>query len=114
VRESFEKEYEKLYHLRLGEVNAEVVSWRLIATGPTSSRDSTPELSAAPGKAKVTRKARFGSKDVDTPVYQRRELAQGQSMTGPAIIEERETTIVILPGWTAKVDATGCIMASKE
>ena len=30
-----------------------------------------------------------------------------------AIIEERETTIIILPSWHAKVDATGCIMASK-
>jgi N-methylhydantoinase A len=35
-------------------------------------------------------------------------------VAGPAIIEERETTIIILPGWQARVDRTGCIMASKE
>jgi len=41
-------------------------------------------------------------------------LAQGQSIDGPAIIEERETTIIILPGWRATVDKTGCIMATKD
>ena len=70
--------------------------------------------SARPAKPKTTRKARFHHNDVDTPVYERRELARGQSIKGPAIIEERETTIIILPGWRANVDATGCIMASKE
>ena len=114
VRESFERGYEKLYHLRLADMDAEVVSWRLIATGASTSRDSTPELGAKAGKPKTARKARFNGKDHNTPVYQRRELAEGQSIDGPTIIEERETTIIILPGWTAKVHATGCIMASKE
>jgi len=114
VRESFEKDYEKLYHLRLPSVDAEVVSWRLIGTGPSAPRDTVSELSATPARAKTRRKARFNGGDIDTPVYQRRELARDQSISGPAIIEERETTIIILPGWRASVHATGCIMASKE
>jgi N-methylhydantoinase A len=113
LRALFETEYEKLYSLRLHDVDVEVVSWRLIASGPSASRDSAPTLGATPAKPKTTRKAHFNGADVDTPVYQRRELAMGQSIAGPAIIEERETTIIILPGWQAKVDATGCIMASK-
>src|SRR3954453_12784999 len=113
LRESFEHEYEKLYHLRLPEVDVEVVSWRLIATGPAASRDSAPEFGVSATKAKTTRKARFNGAQVDTPVYQRRELALDQEIMGPAIIEERETTIIILPGWQARVHATGCIMASK-
>jgi N-methylhydantoinase A len=114
VRKVFESEYENLYSLRLPDVDVEVVSWRLVAIGPSVSRHSTPELAATPAKPKTTRKARFHHNDVDTPVYERRELARGQSIKGPAIIEERETTIIILPGWRANVDATGCIMASKE
>ena len=113
VRESFEKDYEKLYSLRLPDVDAEVVSWRLIAAGPAVSRDSTPEFGAVTAKPKATRKARFNGGDMETPVYQRRELARDQSIGGPAIIEERETTIIILPGWRATVHATGCIMATK-
>src|SRR5262245_42339779 len=114
LRKLFEDEYDKLYHLRLSDVDVEVVSWRLIATGPSASRDSAAMRASSPVKAKTTRKAHFNGAAVATPVYQRRELAQHQAIKGPAIIEERETTIVILPGWTAKVHATGSIMASKE
>jgi N-methylhydantoinase A len=114
LRKLFEDEYDKLYHLRLSDVDVEVVSWRLIATGLSPSRDSAAVLAPSPVKAKTRRKAHFNGAEVDTPVYQRRELAQDQAIKGPAIIEERETTIVILPGWTAKVHATGSIMASRE
>jgi len=113
LREAFEHDYEKLYHLRLPEVAVEIVSWRLVATAPPAPRDSAPEFGASATKAKATRKARFGGTEIDTPVYQRRELAREQGIAGPAIIEERETTIIILPGWRASVHATGCIMASK-
>jgi N-methylhydantoinase A len=114
ARKVFESAYENLYSLRLPDVDVEVVSWRVVAAGPSVSRHSTPELAATPAKAKATRKARFHRHDVDTPVYERRELARNQRIKGPAIIEERETTIIILPGWRANVDPTGCIMASKE
>jgi N-methylhydantoinase A len=114
VRAIFEDSYEKLYSLRLPEVDVEIVSWRLIATGPVASRDSKVELQSAPAKPLGKRSARFGANDIETPVYTRKDLARGQTFEGPAIIEERETTIIILPGWRARVDATGCIMASKE
>ena len=46
------------------------------------------------------------------PVFERRSLVAGQSFDGPAIVEERETTIVIPPGWRASVDQVGCVVAS--
>jgi N-methylhydantoinase A len=114
VRAVFEDAYEKLYSLRLSEVDVEIVSWRLVATGPVASRDSKVALQSAHAKPHTKRNARFGASDIETPVYARKDLAKGQTVDGPAIIEERETTIIILPGWRARVDATGCIMASKE
>jgi N-methylhydantoinase A len=114
VRSVFEDGYEKLYSLRLSEVDVEIVSWRLVAIGPLASRDSKVALQSKPTPPAGRRSARFDGKDVATPVYARSMLAQGQTIDGPAIIEERETTIIILPGWRARVDATGCIMASKE
>jgi N-methylhydantoinase A/oxoprolinase/acetone carboxylase beta subunit len=59
---------------------------------------------------------RLGSgarQDVRYAVYERATLAAAQEIPGPAIIEERETTTVILPGWTARVDRTGCIIAQR-
>ena len=114
IRAMFETNYEKLYSLRLPDVDVEIVSWRLVATGPVAARDNRLTLAAAPAKPKSRRSARFENGEVETPVYDRPDLAVGQVIEGPAIIEERETTIIILPGWRAKVDPTGCIMASKE
>jgi N-methylhydantoinase A len=114
VRKVFETTYENLYSLRLPDVDVEVVSWRLVANCPSASRRSVPDRAAMPAKPKSTRKARFHRDDIETPVYERRELACNQGIKGPAIIEERETTIIILPGWRANIHATGCIMAFKE
>jgi glutamyl-tRNA synthetase len=47
------------------------------------------------------------------PVYDRASLMPGQTVAGPAIIEERETTTAIPPGWTATVSDIGCIVARK-
>ena len=41
---------------------------------------------------------------MDVPVYNRDLLAPGNRIAGPAIIEERITTIVVHPGWDARVD----------
>jgi N-methylhydantoinase A len=44
------------------------------------------------------------------PVYKRTQLASGQRITGPAIIEERESTTVIGSGDVAIVDPWGCLL----
>jgi N-methylhydantoinase A len=41
---------------------------------------------------------------VETPVYDRYLLRPGMSLVGPAIIEERESTLVVGPGGVATVD----------
>ena len=41
---------------------------------------------------------------MEVPVYNRDLLAPGNRIPGPAIIEERITTIVVHPGWDARVD----------
>lgn len=42
---------------------------------------------------------------VDTPVYDCARLESGNQMTGPCIIESRETTYVVAPGWRFTMDA---------
>jgi N-methylhydantoinase A len=49
----------------------------------------------------------------EIPVFDRAHLALGQEIAGPAIIEERETTIVLPPAWSATVDALGCVVAER-
>ncbi|MGH7356675.1 MAG: hydantoinase/oxoprolinase family protein, partial [Candidatus Rokuibacteriota bacterium] len=40
----------------------------------------------------------------ECPIYDRYSLAPGQSLTGPAIVEERESTTVLPPGVVGEVD----------
>jgi N-methylhydantoinase A len=49
----------------------------------------------------------------DVPVYRREELGAGARFDGPAIVEERETTAVILPGWSVEVASDGSLIATK-
>jgi N-methylhydantoinase A len=42
---------------------------------------------------------------VDTPIYERERLAPGNRIEGPAIVEQMDTTTVVLPRMIARVDA---------
>jgi N-methylhydantoinase A len=41
---------------------------------------------------------------IPVPVYARDRLAPGNRLEGPAIVEERITTVVVHPGWSLRVD----------
>jgi N-methylhydantoinase A len=51
---------------------------------------------------------------LDTPVYRRVDLGKGQRLVGPAIVEERETTAVIRPGWVVVVADDGSLVAERS
>jgi N-methylhydantoinase A len=111
VKDAFHKRHEELYtyserHNPVEVVNIESTVYGLI------DKPKAPKLGkgASADKAlKGHRKAIFSAdgKQVKTPVYDGGKLGAGASIKGPAIIEEVTTTIVIEPGWTAKLDASG-------
>jgi N-methylhydantoinase A len=47
-------------------------------------------------------------------VYWRPDLAPGQSVTGPAIIEEFGSTVPLHPGFTGRIDAYRNIIVTRE
>jgi N-methylhydantoinase A len=61
----------------------------------------------ARGALKGTRRAWFPEADayVDTPVYDRYALEPGAELSGPLIVEERESTAVVGPGGRCRIDA---------
>jgi N-methylhydantoinase A len=113
MRRIFEKEYERSYGVRLDDVGVEVVSWRVSAFGPPIEKTEAKADKRRMGPEPRSRAVRFPNGIKDTPVHARADLASGRQIDGPAIIEERETTIVILPGWSARIDAHGCIFAQR-
>ncbi len=115
VTELFEADYRRIYGLTIPDVGVEAVTWRLSAYAPAAAVEPTTVVSAATGSPIRTRPVRFarGVDAVDTPVYRRGDLGLGQTIDGPAIVEERETTAVIRPGWTASVLADGSLLAER-
>ena len=72
-----------------------------------------PAIAAAP---EPRRRAAAGSRPVyfestkgfvETPVLERARLAPGDSLIGPAVIEQMDCTTVVEPGQTATVDDHG-------
>ena len=52
-------------------------------------------------------KPAFDGSFVDTPVYDGERLGVGHAIEGPAVIEEKFTTIVLHPGHRTEFDARG-------
>ena len=113
--EVFNVAYEQIYALRIPDVAVEVVTWRIAAYAAAPPFEA-PAVAAGDAVPNSHRTARFerGGDRIEVPVYRRDELGAGTQLTGPAIVEERETTTVIGPGWTAEVTRDGSIVATRQ
>ncbi|MCX7340006.1 MAG: hydantoinase B/oxoprolinase family protein [Hyphomicrobiales bacterium] len=106
IRAAFVRVYSARYTAVYEGARIEAVNFRVRAAGPTPilsfERSGAGE---GPSQAiKGKRHAWFEGVDTDVPVYDRYALRTGDAIAGPAIIEERESTTVIAPGDTLKVD----------
>lgn len=95
-------------HIREGEL-PEVTGVRLATfvntpTPPVQSGFSAAKVQAKPNKI---RRANLGDGFRETPIFHGPDLKPGHEVTGPAVIEETFTTIVVYPGWKAQMDDAG-------
>ena len=118
VRSAFELEYRRIYGMTIPDVAIEAVTWRLSAYAEKAQvRPDTGATGAAGAAQPVSRRPvvfERGSAAVDVPVYRRQDLGVGAAFAGPAIVEERETTTVIRPGWRAEVATDGSLVATRS
>jgi N-methylhydantoinase A len=118
ISTAFETEYQRIYGMAIPDVAIEVVTWRLAASATTSVVEPDTTLAAATGSPEPAkyRPVVFGRGQaaVDTPVYRRSDLGAGAIFPGPAIVEERETTSVIRPGWDVEVAPDGSLIATRR
>jgi N-methylhydantoinase A len=111
ITSSFEAAYRMLYHRLPQGVPIEALNWRVTTAGPAPHVTMHPAATAgggARGALKGTRRAWFPEADayVDTPVYDRYALEPGAELSGPLIVEERESTAVVGPGGRCRIDAS--------
>jgi len=109
IKAGFDSAHEQFYGYRQAGQPVECVTCRLRAALPAPRPELArqPEASrAGPLAPRSERKVFFESIGgfVDCPVYARSDLAPGDVLTGPAIVEQMDTTTVLPPGFTARVD----------
>jgi len=112
---AFEAEYQRIYGLTIPDVAVEAVTWRLSAYTPADPFQPGTLAAAGDPAPASHRKVVFkrGTAPQEVAVYHRTQLPAGAAIKGPAIVEERETTVVITPGWEAVVAADGSVIATR-
>ena len=50
---------------------------------------------------------------IDCPIYDRYALLQGNVVSGPAVIEEVDSTTLVYPDYVADVDQRGALILTK-
>ncbi|MBI4283825.1 MAG: hydantoinase/oxoprolinase family protein [Chloroflexi bacterium] len=113
-RELFDQRHELHYGTRATDQAVEIVNYRLMAkvTLPRPDlHEFPPSKLSAQEALKGHRRAYFNGW-VDCPVYARERLGYGCSLSGPAIIEQVDCTIVVWPGQDVQVDRFGNVVIS--
>src|SRR5699024_12340913 len=82
-----------------------------VRTTATIEREpTTPAYDGSGTPQKGSRTAVFDDERRDTPVYAREALPADHELTGPAVLEGTESTVVIPPSWTGTVRTDGTVV----
>ena len=114
ISAAFEAVYQRLYERLSLSVPLEIINWRVTASGPEPEvrlHMPTVEQKSAQEAQKGSRAVYFPGGYRNVPVYDRYLLAPGVQFTGPAIIEERESTVVVGSDCACRIDAQWNLVA---
>ncbi|MEH7336229.1 hydantoinase/oxoprolinase family protein [Neobacillus drentensis] len=106
----FHEQHEKIYGYSNKNGIVEFVNYRLTALGelPKATFEKSEEQFNRELKPSSYREVYFSEVDqpgyYKTAIFNRDEFFPGDQIAGPAIIQQMDTTILILPGQTMKVD----------
>lgn len=109
IKKCFHREHEKTYGYANEKEEIEFINFRATATGTVSKIDIHPKQEGGPDASESIidkREVYFEEAGgyVLTNIYERTKLKPNNIIEGPAIIEQLDSTIVIPPDWTAKID----------
>ena len=113
----FHQRHQETYGYHDEQAATEVVNLRLAAIGRLSpaTLGRLPGRQPDPGPAlEGTRKITVDGRFTDARVYRRSGLGWGSVVQGPAIVEQLDSTTLILPGQRAETDEFGNLMITWE
>lgn len=105
--ETFHEQHEREFAFSQKDQPVEIYQLHLTAIGKTPKPSFKPmvELNADPGQPREIRPVFFGELGwLDTPIYERESVPAGAMFSGPAIIDQFDSTTVVPPNTTAVID----------
>jgi N-methylhydantoinase A len=111
---AFHTAHERRYGHRADDEPVEIVAVRLVATVPGEQPDIVEPAAPEPAPPPARRAALLDGGWADVDVRDRADLGRGSTVTGPAIVEFREATCLVRPGWRGTVDDIGTLVLTRE
>ena len=118
IRAAYDREYARFYDRPVPGSDVEIMSYAVVVAtvtgdaGPAGESASDGQEVHA-GRTQLVRDTVTGEVSA-WGILDRTALAQGSRITGPAIVAEDETSTLIGPGWTARLNSLGYIEMTKE
>lgn len=115
VDRAFARAYVALYGRRPPGVEAEVMTWRVRVMGPRPRIAMRTGHRSEGDPRKGRRRVWFREKGfTQATVVDRYRLGPGSKITGPAVVEERASTVVIGPGGRGRVEPSGALVVERR
>jgi N-methylhydantoinase A/oxoprolinase/acetone carboxylase beta subunit len=89
----------------------EFVSLRVAAIGRLPAVNAQPLAIRGDGRPSKTRQIWLAGEWREVAVWKRDRIPVGMTVTGPAVIEEAYTTVLLLEGWDCRRDESGHLIA---
>jgi N-methylhydantoinase A len=117
LRDAFEAEYTRQFSRPVPDMVIEVLNWGVSVASPPQSPDPVPATVAhraapAVGQRHIT--CDLTGAPVQAAVHDRALLSPGDTITGPALIVEPQTTTLLSADFTASIDAGGHIVMERR
>ncbi len=117
VEAAFDAAYQATYGRLLKNGTRRVMNLRTAVIGRRPKFDLTtlaPKGGSVEASHTGTRKVHFGDAWFDTAIYNRLSLPVGAEVKGPAILVQPDTTVLVDPGLTARVDTCGNTIITRD
>jgi len=113
IRSAFEAEYDRLFSRHIPGAAIEILSWVVLVTTEAAAPSllAKPRKKAAPKAIAERRLFDAGlAKRIRVPVYARKDLSAGTTLSGPALIIEDGTSTYVSPMFGLSVDSGGALV----
>ncbi|SEO10676.1 N-methylhydantoinase A [Terribacillus saccharophilus] len=114
LAEIFHAQHERLYGHSDPNASIELMNFKVRIVGETAANSHATAVlndkSLEPGERSV----RINGQTYSAAIVDRTVLQPGMEIQGPAIIEQQDTTTVVLPSWKAKTDEAGNLLLERK